>query len=192
VWIVITLTFITGLLILLPAVEDYSAAKERTQAAREKLEDTKRQLQNLPQLQRMFEQKKKALQALETKAVTEQNLDQLRENFHRLIRDTNCAMKSLVFSDSPTPRAWHANDSPLVMKTYLVPPPETEYVLNKRTAKLEIEGPMSNVYQFMAKVSQLDRFIHVNRVALERSQTDERVKLNLEFDMFDLTKKKAA
>jgi hypothetical protein len=192
-WIVITVTFVTGLLLILPAVEDYSAAKERTQAAREKLAETKLQLQNLPQLQRTFEQKKQALQSLENKAITAQNYEQLRESLQKLIRETGCTMREAKIEENPIPRPWMTNDSPLSKKTFVDPGPETKYQLIKRTARLEIEGPMSSVYQFMARVSQLNRFIHVNRVVLERSQSDEnKTLLNLEFDMFDLTRKKAA
>jgi Tfp pilus assembly protein PilO len=191
--IVITLTFVTGLLVVMPAVEDYSAAKERSKTAREKLDEIKRQVQNLPQLQQTFERNKRQLKTLEAKAVTEKNVEQLRDTLAKLIRETGCTQRLLSIDTSPTLKTWMTNDSALGRKAYVDPGPETKYLLANRNAKLAIEGAMANVYQFMARVSQLDRFMHVKRVRLERSARDENVtELEMEFELFDLTRKTVA
>jgi Tfp pilus assembly protein PilO len=192
-WIVITVTIVPGWLLVLPAVEEYSAAKERSKSAREKLAETKLQVQNLPQLQRAFDRKKSELGLLAKKAVNETNVEQFRETLHKLIRETGCTLRVGNIGANAMPRAWMTNDSPLGKKAFLDPGPETNFVLINRNAKLEIEGPMASVYQFMARVSQLDRFIHVKHIKLERSSRDENVtQLDMDFDMFDLTRKKAA
>ena len=192
-WIVITLTFITGILLVLPAVEEYSAATERTRTAREKLEEAKRQVENLPQLKQTFEKKKQQLTALEGKAIAEKDVVPLREILQKLIRETGCTMRTLNVDEVAQPRPWMTNDSPLRNKVHVDPGPVTNFNLLIRTTKLQIDGPMSSVYQFMSRISQLDRFIHVKHVRLERSARDENVtQLEMEFDMFDLARKTSA
>ena len=192
-WIVITVTFITGILLVLPAVEEYSAATERTRTAREKLEEAKRQVQNLPQLKQTFEKKKQLLVGLESKAVTEKDVLQLKEALQKLIRETGCSMRILTIDEVPSPRPWMTNDSPLRHKVHVDPGPVTNFNLLSRTAKLTIDGPMTSVYQFMSRMSQLDRFIHVKFVRLERGTRDDNVtQLEMEFDLFDLARKTSA
>ncbi len=52
---------------------------------------------------------------------------------------------------------------------------------------------MANVYQFLARASQLERFLHAKQIRLERSVRDENlIELEMHFELFDLTRKKSA
>lgn len=189
--IVITLTFVTGLLLILPAVEEYSAAKDRLRTAREKVSETKRQLQNLPQLQRTFEQKKRELQALESKAVTQNDVEHLRGLLQKLIRETECEMREVTISE-PNIRPWTTNDSVRRGTILSELGTETPFRLIQRNGILRIEGAMPNVYRFLSGVHQLNRFINAKQIKLERSSRDENLtQLEMQFEMFDLARKKA-
>lgn len=189
--IVITLTFVTGILLILPAVEDYSAAKERIQTARENLEEAQRQVENLPQLQRLFERQKRDLSQLEAMAVTAKEAENLRELLQKAIRETGCIPRTVDVRDQSQQRPWMTNDSPIPRKTFLKPGDATPFQLVTRTATLQLEGPMTSVYQFMSRASQLQHFIYVKSVRLERTMRDPNLmQLDMEIDMFDLARGK--
>lgn len=190
--IVISLTFVTGLLLLLPAVEEYSTAKARIQTARQNLDEANQQLQNLPLLRRTFEERKRELEHLEKKALTPREVENLRGNLQQLIRENGCVMRTLDISDAFS-RPWSSNDSPTRRVTVGPPGQETPYMLVSRTATLRMEGEMANVYQFLARASQLERFLHAKQIRLERSVRDENlIELEMHFELFDLTRKKSA
>src|SRR5688572_24432215 len=56
--LVIILTFVTGVVFVLPAVEEYSAAQARQGVAREKLNDASGAAANLPLMQAALQKKK--------------------------------------------------------------------------------------------------------------------------------------
>jgi hypothetical protein len=50
---------------------------------------------------------------------------------------------------------------------------------------------MGNIYKFLQRMNQTDRFIHTTRVDMKRSEANENLtKLHMEFTLFDLTRKK--
>ena len=191
VWIVITLTFLTGLVLTLPAVEEYSAAATRVANAREKLAEVNRQLDNLPQLQRLFTDKEREVAKLEAKSITQKEVEHLHSTLQQMIRDSGCEMRTLNIGD-PTSRTWMSNDSPTKRFSVGNPGQETPFQLVSRTAVLKMEGAMPNVYHFLARVNQLERFIHAKQIRLERSPRNETsTELEMNFELFDLVKKKS-
>ena len=55
--IVIILTILTGLLVVLPAADEYNAAKERMNTATSDLKETKSQVGSLPRFEKLFDEK---------------------------------------------------------------------------------------------------------------------------------------
>jgi hypothetical protein len=191
VWIVITLTFLTGLVLTLPAVEEYSAAATRIADAREKLDEVNRRLDNLPLLKKRFAEKEREVTALEAKAITPKEVEGLHATLQQLIRETGCDMRRLDINE-PNARAWMSNDSATHRFSVGDPGHETPFQLVSRTAVLRMEGAMPNVYHFLARVNQLERFIHAKQIRLERSPRNDNVtELEMHVDLYDLVRKKA-
>src|SRR5687768_2063307 len=65
--LVIILTFVTGVVFILPAVEEYSAAQTRRGQAREKLDEASGTAANLPLMQTSLQNRKRELEVLEHK-----------------------------------------------------------------------------------------------------------------------------
>jgi hypothetical protein len=98
-------------------------------------------------------------------------------------------MRKLEISD-PQARAWMSNDSPTQRFRLGHPGQETPFQLISRNATLRMEGAMPNVYHFLARVYQLERFLHAKVVRLERSTRNENItELEMQFEMFDLARK---
>jgi len=190
--LVIILTGVMGVMFGLPAVEEYSAARSRTANAREKLQEASGTAANLPQLQAALDKRKKEVQELERKAVTEKDVDRLRVGgLQKLIRDAGCEMRQVQIDEQPTKRDWRSNDSPLRGSPLGDPGQETPFQLHQWTARLQIEGPMVNIYKFLQQINQMDRFIHTTKVEMQRSETNENMtQLRMEMMLFDLVRKK--
>jgi Tfp pilus assembly protein PilO len=191
--LVIILTFVTGVVFVLPAVEEYSAAQARQGTAREKLTEASGAAANLPQMQSALQKKKRELEELEQKAVSEKDVEHFRDELQKLIREVGCEMREVHIDEIPTKRPWMSNDSSLNTVSSGNAGPETPFVLVQWNARLRIEGPMGSIYKFLTRVSQLDRFMHARLVDMKRSETDEnQTQLRMEVTLFDLERKKAA
>lgn len=190
--LVITLTFVTGVMFGLFAVEEYSAAQARMAGVREKLNEASGTAANLPQLQSVLEKRKREVEELERKVVTEKDVEHLRDGeLQKLIRETGCEMRSVTIDEMPQKREWRSNDSPLRG----TPPGDagqpTPFNLTQWNAKLQIEGRSLNIYKFLERISQMDRFIHTRLVQMLRSDTNENLtELRMEITLFDLVRKK--
>lgn len=191
--LVIILTFVMGVVFGLPAVEEYSAARNRMADAREKLEEASGAAANLPQLLGTLDKKKREVQELERKAVTEKDVEHLRDGeLQKLIRESGCEMRQMNFDEIPEKRDWMSNDSPLRGPQVGDPGKETPFVLKQWKVRLRIEGPMGSIYKFLERMSQMDRFIHTRQVYMKRSEANENLtQLELEITLFDLARKKA-
>ena len=102
-------------------------------------------------------------------------------------RETGCVMRKLEISE-PNTQSWTTNASP-TRQTVGDPGQETAFNLVRRTAQLNVEGPIENVYQFMAHISELNRLMHAKLVKLGRTQQDETVTLEMNFESYDLVRK---
>ena len=190
--LVITLTLVTGVMSGVFAVEEYSAAQARMVAAREKLDEASGTAANLPQMKNALDKRKSEVQELERKAVTEKDIEHLRDGeLQKLIRDAGCEMRSVTIDDIPAKREWRSNDSPLRG----VPPGEsgqpTPFELTQWNARLLVEGRSINIYKLLERISQMDRFIQTRLVHMQRSETNENLtQLRMELTLFDLARKK--
>lgn len=191
--LVIILTFVMGVVFGLPAVEEYSAARSRVVVAREKLKEASGTAANLPLLQATLEKKRREVQELEAKAVTEKDVEKLRDGeLQKLIRESGCEMRSVLIDEVPERRDWRSNDSPLRSSPIGNPGQETPFVLTQWKTRLHIEGPMGNIYMFLQRMSQMDRFLQTTKVEMKRSPSNDNLtQLILEFTLFDLARKKA-
>jgi hypothetical protein len=144
-------------------------------------------------MQTTLEAKKRQLEQLERKAVPQRDIEKLRAELQQLIHDVGCEMREVYIEDMPTRRPWKSNDSPLLGPPTGNPGQETPFFLTQRNAKIRIEGPMPSIYTFLARLNQMDRFIHTKMVSLQRSDADEnQTQLRIEMTLFDLERKSAS
>lgn len=190
--LVIILTFVMGVVFVLPAVEEYSAAQNRTVSAREKLTEAEGAAANVPQMQAALAKRRTEVEALESKAITERDVESLRTDLQRLIRDVGCEMREVYIEEIPTRRAWMSNDSPLTGAPVGNPGQETPFVLVQWESKIRLEGEMGSIYKFLAQLNQMDRLIHTKVVELKRSDINEnQTQLRVEMTLFGLERKQA-
>jgi hypothetical protein len=188
---VIIVTILTGLVAVWPAADEYIAARSRYSDARSDLEETERQLNNLPKFTQLFEKRRSELEKLEKQSLDPDAAQALRGTLLQLIRETGCTMRYVRLSD-PVRRDWLENDDPLGIKSLTERGGETPFQLVTRQMSVSISGPMANLNKFLERLNGIERLIHTNSISLQRSgQRTTTTALDMEILLFELARKSA-
>jgi Tfp pilus assembly protein PilO len=189
-WIVIILTILTGLLVVLPAADEYNAATGRLATAKKTIEETQNEVAGLPQLEKAFREKSAQLEKLESQVVTDQVAQQLRNDLAELVRQTGCQMRQIRLAQ-PARRDWTTKDDPLLGTSAADRGADTPYRLETRQLTLSITGAMANLQDLMSRIHKIEKFIHTKSFALKRSTESENMTI-LEMDLLLLNLVKKA
>jgi hypothetical protein len=189
--VVIILTVLTGLLVVLPATDEYNAAQERISTAQADLTSANDEVADLEHYKRLFEEKEKELERLEAQAVSDADAQDLRSQLVETIPLTGCTMRQIRLGDAVR-RDWTAKDHPVRGTNLSERGDPTPYQLETRQIALSISGSMANLHDFLSRIHDRNEFIHTKTVALKRSEASENL-ANLDMDvlLFNLVKKTA-
>jgi hypothetical protein len=187
--IVTILTVLTGLLVVLPAADEYNAAKERTSTAHKDLEETKGEVKSLPRFEEIFELRMAELEALQDRTLSLAAAQNLREQLVEIVRQADCTMLQARLGD-PMKRDWTTEDNAVDDFSVSNRGNPTPYQLETRQISLSIAGPMPNLLHFLARLCEIDKMIHTKDLNLKRSGSEENSAiLTMDVLLFDLVKK---
>ena len=187
--IILVVAILTGLLVVLPAADEYNAARARLSAARLDVEEMQSAFDDLPRFEQLFKSKTQELQQLENRAVSEANAQGLRGNLVEMVRQTGCTMRQIRFGE-PIRRDWTTADDPVRGGSAAERGEKTPYQLEARQISLSVTGSMANLHEFMAQIHRLDQFIHTKSVALKRAEDGGNAAImDMDVLLFDLVKK---
>lgn len=184
---VIIVTIITGLVAVWPAADEYMAARERIRSAQSELEESRQQVDKLPQFTQMFEKRNAELKDLEERTVTRKAAQLMRDEVTSIARREGCRMERLVLGGELR-RDWTENDAPVNHTAIVDRGGDTPYQLVTRQMTVSMEGSMKNVKQFLSELHDLKRMIHTKSISLSRNSLGK-MDVNIDLLMFDLVKK---
>lgn len=187
--VVIIVTILTGLVVVWPAADEYTAARGRRREALARLEETQEKISKLALHQQLHEKKLRELESLERRAVSEQAAQELQSTLTKLARETGCTVRKARLSE-PARREWKENDHPLESGRAAPAGSATPYQLESRQLTLSLTGPMVGLYQFLEGLHQVDKVIHSKMASMKRAADDGGVaSLDIELLLFDLPRK---
>ena len=187
--IVIIVTILTGLLVVLPAADEYNAARGRVNAAKGQLLEIQSQANDLPHFQKLFQVKSSDLQKLESKVVSESVAERLQNELVEMVRQSGCTMR-LIRPGDPLRRDWTTKDHAVRGLNVTDRGESTPYQLETRQISLSVTGSMPNVLEFLARIHRLDRFIHSRQISLKRADVGGNTAiLDMDLVLFNLIKK---
>ncbi len=186
VWIVISLTLGIGLLFSWPAVDSYSAAKEHRAKLESELQEGEALVGKVDLYQKQAEKKKAQLKLLEAKTLSPAQIEKLRSQLVVMVKESHCMVRRVRLGDSSL-RQWYDEDSPLESRMRLDSEKKSEFRLRTQLLNLAITGNLTDVSEFLTKLSQQDRLIHTGGFQLRKSAEDKNL-MDLEIDLlfFDL------
>lgn len=186
VWIVISLTLGIGLLFTWPAVDSYSAAKEHRAQLESELQEGEALVGKVDLYQKQAEKKQAQLKQLEAKTLSPAEIEKLRSQLVVMVKESHCMVRRVRLGDSSL-RQWYDEDSPLESRMRLDAEKKSEFRLRTQLLNLAITGNLTDVSEFLTKLSQQDRLIHTGGFQLRKSAEDKNL-MDLEIDLlfFDL------
>ena len=191
VWIVIFLTLGIGLVFTWPAVDSYSAAKDRRAKLESELQEGEALVAKVDLYQRQAEKKQAQLQELEAKTLSPAEIEKLRSQLVVMVKESHCMVRRVRLGDSSL-RQWYDEDSPLELRVRQESERKSAFRLKTQPLNLAITGNLNDVSDFLARLSQQDRLIHTGGFQLRKSTEDKNL-MDLEIDLlfFDLVQLEA-
>ncbi len=182
-------TILTGLVAVWPAADEYMAAGERVREAQSKLEESRQEVDKLPQYTQVFEKRQTELEKLEQQVVDERTAQNLQGQLRQLVRDAKCGMRTVRLGNA-TQRDWSENDSPINWGAVKNRGSDTPFRLATRHMSISITGAMPNISTFLQKLHEIDRLVHTKKISLKRVENEQDI-LSLDMDilLFDLFNK---
>jgi hypothetical protein len=188
--IVTGVTFVVGLLLVLPIVDVYYAGRDEKSALDGELEAAKEVASDLPQYERRVAEKLAQLQALEARSVDEASLPTLRGKLLELAKETDCSIRRLNVG-AISSRPWLANDDPLTAKLDTkAEEGATPFVLEWRPVNLSLSGTSENLRTLLEKIAASGMLMHTKVLDMyPSSPSRQSLTLDLELWYYTLTRR---
>ncbi len=186
VWIVIFVTLGIGLLFTWPAVDSYSAAKELRAKLESELQEGEALAGKVELYQKQAEKKQAQLRELEAKALSPVQTEELRNQLVVMVKDSHCKLRRVRLGEASL-RQWYDEDSPLESRQRPDTDKKSPFRLKTQPLNLAVTGNLTDVSDFLARLSQEERLIHTGEFKLRRSTEDKNlVELEMDLLLFDL------
>ncbi len=188
--IVIIGTFVTGLVTLLPLADEYRGLVARRTELELELQTATNQSSQLPKIEQQVQQRGKTLAAWEARMVPHDRVQQFRGRVVALVRESGCQIRRIHTGEVHS-RAWAERDNPLNRVTLKKGAKQTPYLLESQPFSLSITGTYRQVTALLAELHREGKLLHTQTLALRTAGRNvERIDLELELVLFDLTYKK--
>ena len=184
--VVMGVTSLVGLVAILPAADEYITLRERAQEAETGLEEARQQVEQLPWLSTTAAEIDQNLSDLQSRAVAESQLNDLRGWLAETARAAGCHMRKSE-PQSAQVRAWRAEDDPFHPPAKTAENPETPYDLTTQSIRLTLSGTLAEVREFLEQLEAQEHLLHTRRFRLRpEDQSGQEVVLELEIMLFHL------
>lgn len=187
-WIAIIGTVLVALIVLQPAVDDYTAQAARRDELTDSLRVARQEVGTRERVVVLAGERQRELSAYEQKAFSPDEVQRLRNQLVQLVRESGCQMRHIRVVE-PVSRPWMKEDHPLEANRQTDPAAATPFELRTQQLSLSLTGSVAEIAQFLRKLSENDRLMHATSFQLQRSSTDGKTAiLQLELVLFDLAK----
>lgn len=182
----IIVTFLVALVTLIPAAEEYSVLRERTEDLALSLEQGGRDQQWFPQLQEKYAEIQQELDTHQRRAIDEESAHALRESVVQLARDAHCHLRRVDLGDVRV-RQWYKVDHPMTSVAASQRGTKTDFVLEVRELRLTLSGSLDEIQQFLDTFETLDVQMNVQQLNLRAIDVrGDQVQLELALQLFGI------
>lgn len=174
----IIVTFFVGLLTLVPAADEYSAIRERSNEVDFLLQQGERDQRDLGRMEQIRQILEEDLAGEQNRAVDEEHSHRLRQTLVEYSREAECHLRKVDMGPVRI-RQWHAGDHPLQTRTTSSRGKKTDFLLEVRDLRMTLSGELTHITTFLEKFAALDLQMNVQQLNL-RAMDPEGGKLQLE------------
>jgi hypothetical protein len=188
-WFIFGLCGALALLWGLPATEKYYELNSRETELQKKIAAGANEQKSLARSKQILSNKQTEVAALRAKTMSQENIQEFRDQIVGIARDSGCTMRRIKIADTPNKRDWYENDAPLDNRVHGEKEKKTPFKLQSQQLTVQVTGPMENVLQLLEKLATFDKLSETTTLNLKRSVEDQSlIEMDLEMLLFDLVK----
>lgn len=191
-WLIVTgVTFVLGLVTLLPQVDYYFSLRQEHQETQAQLATASTAAEELPAFENRVVQQEGQLIALQQRTFAEGRLSEFRNELIELVRSSGCQVRR-INAGEPQTRPWTQNDSPTVASADKNAKP-TPFALETRSIHLSVAGSMQSVINLLDGVEATGMMFNTKSLELRPTGSDRHgVEMDLQLNCYALTQPKKA
>lgn len=182
----IIVTFLVALVTLIPAAEEYSVLRERSEDVALSLEQGGRDQDWFPKLRSKYAEIQQELETHQRRTIDEDAAHALRESIVQLARDAHCHLRKVDLGNVRV-RQWHKFDHPITTVSTAQRGKKTDYELEVRELRLTLSGSLDEIQQFMQSFESLDVQMSIQQLNLRTLDVrGEQLQLELALQLFGI------
>lgn len=186
-WIVITATFVIGVVFTWPAVDYYLAAAAHHRQLIGEVEEGTATAGRLKLYRDQLQRQGEKLALLQERTLSGDKIETFRNQVTEWVKSSGCQLRRVKLADAQL-RPWYEDDHPLETKVRTEKDgKKTRFKLRQQSLNLLVTGPMERVSEFLARLGEQELLLHTGNLLLRRNTEDPRtVELDLDLILFDL------
>ena len=185
-WIVITTTFVIGVVFTWPAVDYYFAAVANHRQLLAEVDEGATTASRLDLYQKQLEKQTEKLRTLEAKALSPEGVERFRSQATEWVKESGCQLRRVKLGEVQL-RPWYDDDHPLETQVRTEKDKKSPFKLRQQSLNLLVTGPVDKVSEFLARLSEKELLLHTGNLQLRRnSENPSLVEMDLDLVLFDL------
>jgi hypothetical protein len=189
--IVIAVTFVVGLVLVLPLVDVLRSGRDEQENLVAELDSARNVAAGIQAFEKRVTEKTTQLKAFEARTVNEESLTALRGKLVDLAKETGCSIRKLSVG-TVSSRAWQPGDDPTAPVVNRKPSDATasNFQLEWRPVMVSLSGTSASLRNMVEKVAESGMLMHTKSLEMYTSSaTRQALTLDLELWYFTLARK---
>lgn len=185
-WLIVTgVTFVAGLLTILPQADHFFALSSDQEDLQENLTLAARAADLLPGYVERVAEETKTRQSLEERTLDAERAPVFRNRLVDFVRESGCQLRRINISPAKT-RPWRQGDNPVATEDKQAKP--TAFLLETRSVVLSVSGGSASINELLQRLEDERLIYHAERLDLKPAVKNRRgVQLDLELLCYALT-----
>jgi len=189
-WLIVTaVTFVVGLLLVLPLVDVYCAERDEKEAVLADLGLAKQVTSELGRFEDRVDARLAELRVLEARTIDEEEVPEFRGRLVDMVREAGCSLRRLNVGTALS-RPWHAGDDPVSPRADAKRGEEdAELNLQWRPVTISLSGSISSLQSFLQRLEAAGMMMHTRTFEMYPSSPSRRtLTLDMELWYYTLTR----
>lgn len=184
--IVITATFVIGVVFAWPAVDYYFAAAANHRQLIAEVEEGAATASRLELYRDQLQKQTEKLRTVQERALSADKVESFRGQVTEWVKASGCQLRRVKLAEAQL-RPWYAEDHPLENRARTEKDTKTAFKLRQQSLNLLVTGPMDRVSDFLARLGEQELLLHTGSLLLRRNpEAPQDVELDLDLMLFDL------
>jgi hypothetical protein len=189
-WLIVTaVTFVVGLLLVLPLVDVYCAEHDEKEGVLADLELAKQVGTGLARFEERVAARVTELDVLEGRTVDEDEVPEFRGRLVDMVREAGCSLRRLNVGPASS-RPWHEGDDPIAPRADAKRNDDnTNLNLQWRPVTISLSGSIASLQSFLQRLQAAEMLVHTKTFDMSPSGPSRRtLTLDMELWYFTLTR----